>query len=609
MKPMSKQTNSANLKQVNIEKVRHSLSHLLAAAVLKKYPKTKIGIGPTIENGFYYDFLLPKPISDSDLAGLEKEMRSFINKKIDFKSQKVTPLKAKKIFSKQKFKLELIKELQKEKAPIHIYDTGDIFTDLCKGPHVKNTKEIGFDSFKLTHIAGAYWKGSEKNPMLTRIYGIAFNNKKELKNYLHLLEEAKKRDHRKLGKELDLFHIDEKVGLGLPLWHPKGAILWRMIEDFWYKEHLKNGYELVRSPHIGHRSLWETSGHWGFYSSSMYPPLEAGQTLEEKKNKKKAETSEEYLLKPMNCPFHVQIYKNTPKSYRELPLRWAECGTVYRFEKKGELSGLTRVRGFTQDDAHIICRKDQLEDELKKVIDFILFMFKSFGFDIDSINVYLSLRDPKDKIKYAGNDKGWIFTEKILRKVAKEKKLNFKEEIGEAAFYGPKLDFKIKDVLGREWQCSTLQFDFNLPERFDMTFINNKGKNERPYMLHRALFGSFERFIGLLIEHYEGKFPLWLSPTQIIILPISEKVNTYAQSIQKQLFEKEYRVEIDLSNNTIGKKIREAEMKKYPYVLVVGEREAKNKTVNIRQRGVGTLGEMSVKKIIEKLDSESKINT
>jgi len=573
--------------EVNMDEVRHSLSHLLAAVVLKKYPGTKLGIGPTIENGFYYDFLLPAPISDADLLDLQKEMKKLVAQKLDFTSEEITVAKAKKLFTDQNFKLELIEELEKAKSPISLYHTSDIFTDLCKGPHVKNTSEINMEGFKLTHIAGAYWKGSEKNPMLTRIYGLAFANKKELDEYLKIVEEAKKRDHRKLGKELDLFHLDEKVGLGLPLWHPKGAILWRVIEDFWYKEHLRNGYQLVRSPHIGNKTLWETSGHWGFYNSSMYPPMEAGQTLEERQKNEKVKQSEEYLLKPMNCPFHVQIYKNSPKSYREFPFRWAECGTVYRFEKKGELSGLIRVRGFTQDDAHIICRKDQVEDELKKVVDFILFMYKAFGFDEKSVNIYLSLRDPQNKTKYAGNDEGWEFTENVLRKIATEKKLPFKEQEGEAAFYGPKLDFKIKDALGREWQCSTLQFDFNLPERFDMTFKNDKGEAERPYMLHRALFGSFERFIGLLIEHYAGAFPTWLAPIQAMILPISEKHKKYAEEVLKELIRQDIRAEMNESNETLGKRIRESEMQKIQYILVIGEQEESTKTVAVRQREKG----------------------
>jgi threonyl-tRNA synthetase len=396
------------------------------------------------------------------------------------------------------------------------------------------------------------------------------------------------------------------VGLGLPLWHPKGALLWRIIEDFWYKEHLKSGYNLVRTPHIGNRVLWETSGHWGFYNKSMYPPMEAGQSLEEKQQNKKAENSEEYLLKPMNCPFHVQIYKNNIRSYRELPFRWAECGTVYRFEKKGELSGLTRVRGFTQDDAHIICRKDQVEDELKKVIDFILFIYESFGFDPDKVNVYLSLRDPNNKEKYAGNDSGWEFTEDILRKIAKEKKLNFKEELGEAAFYGPKLDFKIKDALGREWQCSTLQFDFNLPERFDLVFTNNEGKEERPYMLHRALFGSFERFIGLLIEHYAGAFPLWLSPVQVKVIPVRENHNAYAQEVFEFLRDNDIRAEVDLEDENLGKKVRQAKNEKIPYWIVLGDKEVQSKEITVESRTDKKTGPISLSKLLDLLQKEIK---
>jgi len=506
---------------------------------------------------------------------------------------------AKERFKDQPYKLELISDLEKEgEKEIGTYALGD-FVDLCRGPHLDNTEKIGV--FKLMSIAGAYWKGDEKNRMLTRIYGVAFKTKEELNDYLQKLEEAKKRDHRKLGKELNLFHIDEQVGLGLPLWHPKGAILWRVIEDFWYREHLKGGYELVRTPHIGNRKLWEMSGHWGFYNASMYPPMEVGQSLEERQEGKKVEVSEEYLLKPMNCPFHIQIYKDNPKSYREFPMRWAECGTVYRFEKKGELSGLTRVRGFTQDDAHIICRSDQVEVELKRVVDFILHMFGSFGFSQDKIQVYLSLRDKNNMSKYAGNDEGWELTENILRKVAQEKELNFKEEEGEAAFYGPKLDFKIRDVLGREWQCSTLQFDFNLPERFDMTFKNAKGEDERPYVLHRALFGSFERFIGLLIEHYAGAFPLWLAPVQIKVLPVSDKFLDYAKEVADELRRSEFRLEVDDSDESLGKKIRNAEMQKIPYMIIIGEKEIEGKNVTVRSKKDGDLGSMSIEDLINKL--------
>lgn len=576
-----------------IHKVRHSLSHLLAAAILEKRPDTLLGIGPVIEHGFYYDFDFSSPISETELEALEKRVRELAQEGLSFSKKNITYPQAKKLFAKNRYKLELIEELKKKKSPISIYETARgtgkkkeiVFIDLCSGPHVKNTKEIPADGFALTHLAGAYWRGDEKNKMLTRIYGLSFKGKNELNEYREMLKEAEKRDHRKLGKELDLFHIDETVGLGLPLWHPKGAILWRVIEDFWYEEHIKNGYELVRTPHIGNRALWEISGHWGFYNKSMYPPIEVGQTLEERQKQEKADHSEEYLLKPMNCPFHVQIYKNSIRSYRDLAYRWAECGTVYRFEKKGELSGLTRVRGFTQDDAHIICRKDQVEDELKKVIDFILFIYHSFGFPTDTVKVYLSLRDPKNKKKYAGNDEGWKFTENILRKVAKEKKLDFKEEIGEAAFYGPKLDFKVKDALGREWQCSTLQFDFNLPARFDMSFVNDKGKNEQPFMLHRALFGSYERFIGLLIEHYAGAFPVWLSPIQVSILPVSEKFMSYAEKVKKNLTEHGVRTSLGEANETLGKRIRENELMKVPYILVVGEKEESSETVNVRVRG------------------------
>ncbi len=402
-----------------------------------------------------------------------------------------------------------------------------------------------------------------------------------------------------------MFHLDDTVGLGLPLWHPKGALLWRIIEEFWYKEHLKNGYQLVRTPHIGNRKLWETSGHWGFYNKSMYPPIEVGQTLEESQDKKKVKESEQFLLKPMNCPLQIQIFKNRPHSYRELPLRWAECGTVYRYEKKGELSGLTRVRGFTQDDAHIICRADQVEEELKRVIDFILFIYKSFGFEQKDVNVYLSVRDPGSQ-KYAGTDEGWKFTEKILERIAHEKKLNISKDVGGAVFYGPKLEFKVKDAIGREWQCSTLQFDFNLPERFNMTFINAKGEKEQPYMLHRALFGSFERFIGVLIENYAGAFPTWLAPVQAIVIPVSEKFAKYANEISETLKEEEIRVELDASDDSLGKRIRNAEKQKVPYILVVGEKEEKDGDVAVRQRGKGDLGAQKVEKFIEMIKKEIK---
>jgi threonyl-tRNA synthetase len=578
----------------NIEIKRHSLSHIMAYAVQELYPGTKFGIGPAIENGFYYDFLFKTPLTPEDLTKIEKKIGELIKQNFEFEKKEISKAEAEKLFKDQPYKLELISELPEN--GITIYKSGD-FMDLCAGPHVKSAKELPADSFKLTKLAGAYWKGSEKNQMLTRIYGLAFATKKELEYYLKLQEEAEKRDHKKLGKDLDLFMIDPTVGLGLVLWQPKGALLWRIMEDFWYREHLKNGYQLVRTPHIGSRALWETSGHWGFYNESMYPPMEVGKSLKDAQEGKEAEKKEEYLIKPMNCPFHVTLYNSKIRSYKDLPLRFAECGTVYRYEKSGELSGLTRVRGFTQDDAHIICTREQVKEELKRVADFILFILKTFGFE--EYNVYLSLRDPKNTKKYAGNNEGWEFTQKILEEVANEQGLKYKKQEGEAAFYGPKLDYKIKDCLGREWQCSTLQFDFNLPERFDMNFINQRGEKERPFVLHRALFGSFERFIGVLIEHYAGAFPFWLAPVQIRIIPISDKHNEYAEKVKKQLAD--FRVEIDAESETMGKKIRNGELHKIPYLLVVGDKEIAANSVAVRERGKKEIEVMELNKFIEKI--------
>lgn len=608
----------------SLETIRHSTAHVLAAAVLELYPKTKFGIGPVIENGFYYDFDLPKEIGEKDLKEIEKKVKQIIKKNIPFEREEMSIDEATKLFKKlkQDYKVELLEDLKKKgttaidkdemdiggKSPktVSVYKVGN-FIDLCRGPHVEHAGKLKI--FKLTKIAGAYWRGDEKNKMLTRIYGVAFNKQEELEDYLKMLEEAERRDHRKIGKELGLYLIDQQVGMGLPMWLPKGALIWRLMEDFWYEEHLKNGYELVRTPHIGSRALWETSGHWGFYSDSMYPPIEIGQSLEERKRGKKSKTKEEYLLKPMNCPFHVVLYNSSPKSYRDLPIRWAESATVYRYEQSGEVSGLTRVRGFTQDDAHIICPKDQVEKELERVLDFIIFIFKSFGFK--EYKISLSLRDPKNKKKYAGHDEGWEFTEKVLEQVAKKKKLDFVKEEGEAAFYGPKLDFKIKDCLGREWQCSTLQFDFNLPERFDMTFINSKGEKERPYMLHRALFGSFERFIGVMIEHYAGAFPIWLSPVQVQIVPVGEGHNSICKKLEKIFKEEGIRVHIDEMGETVGYKIRKAEKEKVPYMLVIGDKEIpkdKNwkmsKKLNIRVRGKKDIEEMSLGNFIKKIKEE-----
>ncbi|PJA47711.1 threonine--tRNA ligase [Candidatus Uhrbacteria bacterium CG_4_9_14_3_um_filter_36_7] len=568
----------------HLESMRHSCEHVLTMAMMRLWPgQIKAAMGPSTEDGFYFDFDSQVKISEEDFENIEQEMRKIIAENLPIIKDEMTVEQAKTFFENNtykgnEYKHEWINIIEKRGEQVSVYWMGEkeqdmpqTFVDICSGPHVESTGKIG--AFKLLKIAGAYWHGDEKNKMLTRIYGTAFETQQELDKYLFALEEAKKRDHRKLGKELDLFHIDEKVGLGLPLWHPRGAILWRKIEDFWYAKHLENGYELVRSPHIGNQMLWETSGHFGFYNDSMYPPLEVGQTLKDLQENRKAEISETYLLKPMNCPFHIQIYKNQPHSYREFPMRWAECGTVYRFEKRGELSGLTRVRGFTQDDAHIICRTDQVKDELKRVVDFILFIYQSFGFDINSVEVFLSLRDSLNPSKYAGTDEGWTFTQNVLREVAKEKQLHFSEEEGEAAFYGPKLDFKIRDCLGRLWQCSTLQFDFNLPERFDMTFVNSSGQDERPFVLHRALFGSFERFIGLLIEHYAGAFPIWVAPVQVRLATVGSDFVSFAREFAQKLIRAGIRVEVDESDEKVGKKIRDAAFMKIPWTIVIGEKE------------------------------------
>lgn len=568
---------------MKIELIRHSLSHIMAHAVKDIFKDVKFGIGPTIENGFYYDFGLKNPLTLEDLPKIEKTIKELIKQNIKFEKSFATKDKAKKLFKDQPYKLELIKELKSTKATI--YKSGE-FTDLCAGPHIKSTKEINPEGFKLTKIAGAYWRGSEKNPMLQRIYGVAFETKKELDEYLKQIAEAEKRDHRLLGQNLDLFSIDEEVGPGLILWHPKGALLRQIIEDYWIKEHFANGYELLKSPHIGRIKLWQTSGHTGFYKENMFGPMEV--------------EGDQYLIKPMNCPFHMKIYKTQTRSYRDLPLRWAELGTVYRFERSGVLHGLTRVRGFTQDDAHIICTPDQLSDEVMTAVKFGIKLLTDFGFK--EYNIYLATRPEK----FVGTLKNWENATTTLKNALNKLKLKYQIDEGGGVFYGPKIDIKIKDSLGREWQCTTVQFDFNLPERFDLVYIDDKGKKQRPYMVHRALLGSLERFVGVLLEHYAGALPFWLSPVQIKILPIGKNHKPFAQKTKQIFIDNNFRAEVDDSDNTIGKKIREAEIKRIPYIIVVGDKEMNSDNLAIRTRGKKEIETISINKFIENIKQELK---
>jgi len=561
----------------NIETVRHSLAHILAYAVQELYPGTKFGMGPSIENGFYYDFEFPYPLSPEDLPKIEKKMKELLKQNVKFTKKKLTKNDIVNLFKNQPYKLELVNEMKNEK--LTVYESGK-FIDLCSGPHVKSTKEINPDAFKLTKIAGAYWRGSEKNPMLTRIYGVAFKTKKELGQYLFREEEAEKRDHRRLGQLLDLFHIDEKFGAGLPLWHPKGTILRQQIENFLIKSHLDKNYQILSTPHLAHLSLWKTTGHWDFYKENLYPPME----LE----------GEDYIVKPMNCPGHILIYNTKIRSYKDLPIRWFELGTVYRYEKSGVLHGLTRVRGFTQDDAHIFCTPEQLSRELVAILKFGLKVLKTFGFK--NYDVYLSTR-PK---KYVGDLKNWEKAENSLKYALEKVRLKYQIDPGEGVFYGPKIDIKIKDSLGRPWQCTTVQVDFNLPERLEVTYIDQKGKKRQPIMIHRALIGSLERFIGVLLEHYAGALPLWLSPVQAWIIPIGSRHKKYAKSVHHQVVQQGFRAELREENETVSKKIREGEMQKIPYMLVVGDKEMKTKSVRIRERGKGDIGPMKLNKFLKK---------
>ena len=568
--------------------VWHSSAHLMAEAIEQLYTGVKFGIGPSIENGFYYDVDFgTNVITEEDLAKIEKRMMELASQKQTFERIDVSKAEAMKHFTDKgdEYKQELISEL--EDGTITYYKTGT-FTDLCRGPHIPDTSCI--KAIKLLSIAGAYWRGDEKRKQLTRIYGITFLKKKELEEYLVLLEEAKKRDHRKLGKELELFMFSEMVGKGLPMWLPKGTALRLRLQEFLTKIQKQYGYEQVMTPHIGNKQLYETSGHWDHYGHDSYQPITT------------PEEGEVYLLKPMNCPHHCMIYKWQPRSYKDLPLRLAEFGTVYRYEQSGELHGLTRVRSFTQDDAHIFCRPDQVKDEFIRVMEIIEIIFKALKFE--NFEAQISLRDPSNTEKYVGTDENWERAESAIVEACKEKGLPAVVEYGEAAFYGPKLDFMVKDALGRRWQLGTIQVDYNLPERFDLSYIGSDNEKHRPVMVHRAPFGSMERFVAVLLEHCAGDFPLWLTPDQVMILPVSEKYHDYAEKLNELLKRNEIRTLIDMRSEKIGRKIRDAEMKKVPYMLIVGEKEMNENTVSVRKHGQGDLGSMSVEDFITMIDKQ-----
>ena len=564
----------------------HSSAHLMAQAIKRLFPEAKLGIGPPIEDGFYYDIELDRPITPEDFEKIEKEMAKIVEEDYPI-IRKVLPREKALEFFKQiheDLKIELINDLPEDEV-ITAYSQGE-FTDLCRGPHLVSTGKIG-KHFKLLSVAGAYWRGDEKNKMLQRVYATSYPKKKMLEEHLHRIEEAKKRDHRKLGKQLDLFSIQESIGNGLILWHPKGARVRRIMEQFWIDEHYNHGYELVYTPHVAKLQLWETSGHTGFYRENMFPPMIMDDVA--------------YQLKPMNCPFHITIYKSHLRSYRDLPIRMAEFGTVYRYERSGVLHGLMRVRGFTQDDAHIFCTPEQLTDEIVNVLNLVIYILQTFGFN--EYDVYLSTRPEK----YVGTLENWDAATQALQNALEVKGLPYEVDPGEGVFYGPKIDIKIRDVLGRSWQCSTVQVDFNLPERFDMEYIGEDGKPHRPIMVHRALFGSLERFFGILIEHYAGAFPLWLAPVQVVILPIADRHHNYAHRIYQELRRANVRVEVDTRNEKVGFKIREAEVNKIPYMVIVGDKEVENQTLSVRHKGEGDLGSMDVAEFRERLLHEIKL--
>lgn len=565
---------------MDLDVMRHSAAHVMAAAVVRLFKNVQLDIGPATADGFYYDFDLPDRISPEDFPRIEEEMAKIIAAGLPLEKIEMSRAEAQKALQGQQYKRERLADIPAAEK-ITFYKCGD-FLDLCRGPHLAQTGEI--KAFKLLSVAGSYYRGLETNPMLQRIYGIAAPSKKELDDYLKNLEEAKKRDHRRLGQELDLFSAHDEIGPGLILWHPKGALIRSLIEDFWRQEHFRNGYEILYTPHIGRALLWTTSGHLDFYRDSMYAPM----VIDE----------QEYFIKPMNCPFHIMVYKSRLRSYRDLPLRWAELGTVYRYEKAGVLHGLLRVRGFTQDDAHIFCTPEQIESEVKKTLRFAIKILRSFGFG--DISAYLATRPAKA----VGSDENWNTATASLRNALQAESMAFAVEEGGGAFYGPKVDLKVRDAIGREWQMSTIQFDFNMAERFAIAYIGADGKEHRPYLVHRALLGSLERFFGILIEHYGGAFPLWLAPEQVRVLPITDKELDYAHQLADTLRQNLFRATVDLSSGKIGAKIRKAQMEKVPYMLIIGAKEQAARAVSVRSRSAGDQGAMALTELMEKLKAE-----
>ncbi len=575
-----------------LHRIRHSTAHVMAQAVLEKFPEGKVAIGPAIDTGFYYDFDLPRPLTPEDLQEIEARMRQIIAAEEDFSYQEIDEVEARRLFADQPYKLELVDGILSagtdeygeplDEAPkLSIYKSGP-FVDLCRGPHVQNTRQINPDAVKLLNVAGAYWRGDERRPMLQRIYGTAWASTQQLEEFLAWREEIEKRDHRRLIKDLDLISFHEEAGAGLAYWHPKAGRMRVIIEDYWRKLHYEGGYDIVFSPHIGRANLWETSGHLNFYKEGMYAPMDI--------------EGQEYYIKPMNCPFHIMIYQSRLRSYRDLPLRWAELGTVYRFERSGTLHGLLRVRGFTQDDAHIFCTPEQIESEILRVLDFSLNLLRGFGFE--QFKIELSVRDLKTPDKYAGDDAMWRQAEASLVKALDARQLDYQRMEGEAVFYGPKIDIKIKDALGRAWQCTTIQFDFNLPERFHLSYVGEDGLEHRPYMVHRALLGSMERFFGVLVEHYGGAFPVWLAPVQAVLIPIADRHVEYAEQVAERLRRAGLRAEVDHSDARMQAKIRNAQMDKVPYMLVVGDQEAAAGAVNLRRRDGEQRGAIPVDEFI-----------